>query len=787
MTRVLSSSSLFSATVLKKLEFDKVLTRISRLAVSEAGKERVLQILPTTDREEIREEHQRVSEGKELLIAEGSVPLDGLKDVRIALKKTSVENQLLSIQELLDVASTLRTSRTVHGFLAKRRSQYPSLSSFIPQLYSDKVVEFNITQAIDEQGFVKDSATKELRQIRRSLIEAGDSLRKRLNSILKQVSKQELLQDEIVTTREGRLVIPVKVEYKNQVPGFIHSSSATGATVYIEPAESLQLNNELRELQLHEQREIARILGDLTGQVREIRGSVEESFEALTVLDVVVAKARYSIEVIGCPPELSESPRIKLVEARHPVLLQRHERREVIPLTLELGTEAQTLVITGPNAGGKTVAMKTVGLLCLCAQAGIHIPSGSESEVYPFAQYFVDIGDDQSIEDDLSTFSSHLVKLKEVLTEADERSLVLIDEIGAGTDPAEGGSLAATVLKELTDRKVLTIATTHHGILKVFAHQTAGVENGSMEFDQASLRPTYRFRMGVPGSSFAFELAERIGISREVLAAARAELGDEKTKLESLIVHLERQSQHSAEQLKEVATERRRLEDLVRSYEEKMLELKKELSSIRKKAVEEARELVRDARAKIEQSVKEIRERGSNAEVVRSARSTVRNLSEQLRVPTSEVSPEELETLSVGDVVRLKDGHQVGEIVELQQTTATVLWGNAKLKVSRGSLVKALQHALSQAAPASAELLLESGNEIDLRGMLGDEAVTAVERFLDNAYVAGLHRVDIIHGKGTGALRKRITEFLKTYPHVKAFRLGEWNEGGVGVTVVEFS
>ncbi|MBI5463882.1 MAG: endonuclease MutS2, partial [Ignavibacteriales bacterium] len=383
-----------------KLEYDKVLERVARFAISDGGKRRILSIAPSADRAEIISELQRVSETKELVLAEGSVPLDGIRDIQIALKKTTVENQALSVQELIDVASTLRASRSMQGFLGKRRQLYPALAHFPDTLFADKVVEFNISEALDDRGFVKDSASKELRSIRQGIIAAGDALRKKLAAIMHSVSDESWLQEEIITTRDGRLVIPVKTEFKYRVEGFIHSTSASGATVYIEPTESLDLNNTLRELQLREQREIFRILQDLTKQIVEIREPLERSLFTLYEIDALVAKARSSIELIGVAPTIADHPILKLKNARHPILLQRHQREAVIPLTLELGEEHRTLVITGPNAGGKTVALKTAGLLALCAQAGLHIPAESDSEVFPFTNYFVDIGDDQSIEND---------------------------------------------------------------------------------------------------------------------------------------------------------------------------------------------------------------------------------------------------------------------------------------------------------------------------------------------------------------------------------------------------
>jgi len=451
-----------------------------------------------------------------------------------------------------------------------------------------------------------------------------------------------------------------------------------------------------------------------------------------------------------------------------------------------MGDAVRTLVITGPNAGGKSVAMKCVGLLSLCAQSGLHIPVAPESELGVFESIFVDIGDEQSIEDDLSTYSSHLLRMRDVVVGANPHSLVLLDEIGAGTDPAEGGALAASILTELTQRGAMTIATTHHGMLKAFAHETPHVSNASMEFDQETLKPTYRFRFGVPGSSYALELAKRLGLPAAVVARAREFVGDEKIKLENLLIELERQTQEYRSQIRDVSDERDRLDSLVKVYEQKTRDLREELKVIRKQAVEEAKNIVQGAQALIERSVKEIRESSAEKKTVQIARENIKVFQKKIQdlTVTEELTP--VATLAVGDIVRVNDSSQEGELVELKPPVATVLFGNAKMKVRLETLVKVKGRKESTGESVAGALYTPEGRtEIDLRGMLGDEAIPHVERFLDDALVSGLHRVDIIHGKGTGALRKRISEFLKTYPHIKSFRLGEWNEGGAGVTVVE--
>ena len=774
------------STAIRKLEFDKVLDRLQQLVASDPARDLAAHLVPMTDPQLIELELRRVSEAKELLIVEGTVPLDGIKDILPALKRAAIENHILNSRELLDIASTLRASRVLAAFITKRKNSYPLLGTFLAQLYTDKILEYNILECIDEEGRLRDSASKELLRIRREMISTAETLRKRLTAILKRVSEKDLLQEEIITTRDGRMVVPVKTEYKKQVPGFIHTSSASGATVFIEPAETLDLNNTLTELQLSEQREIARILAELTTQVRDIQANLAPTLVTLAALDFLFAKAKYSIEILGNPPRIVPDTLIRLFQARHPVLLQKHRREDVVPLDIELGQSVRTLVITGPNAGGKSVAMKCVGLLALCAQSGLHIPAAPESELGVFDSVFLDIGDEQSIEDDLSTYSSHLIRMRDVVVGADARSLVLLDEIGAGTDPAEGGALAASILTTLTQRGVTTIATTHHGMLKAFAHETPFVANASMEFDQETLKPTYRFRFGVPGSSYALELAVRLNMPSGVIDRAREFVGGEKIKLESLLTELERQTQEYRSQVQQVSAERDRLNALVKTYEQKMNDLRQEMKIIRKQAVDEAKDIVQGAHALIEKSVKEIREASAEKKTVQTARQNVQEFQKKIQEMTVVEQSTTPADLRIGDAVKVKDSAQEGEIVELKPPMATVLFGNAKLKVRLDNLMKLKESKGVPASSGASPLYFPEGKtEIDLRGMLGDEAIPQVERFLDDALVSGLHRVDIIHGKGTGALRKRVSEFLKTYPHIKSFRLGEWNEGGAGVTVVE--
>jgi len=775
-----------------KLGFDRVRDRLKAYAASDLGKQLVGEIVPFSDLQRLQEELQNVSECKLLLETDQPCSFDGLKDIRSAVHKAGIEGNYVSAPELRDIFATLRASRLIKQSLSKRPDRSPRISHIAARLHVDRLAEFNIEQAIDENGNVKDSASKDLREIRRAIVLKSDELRVRLEGILKSYSERGYAQEEIVTTRDGRMVVPVKVEHKHRVPGFIHSSSASGATVFIEPAETLEMNNEIRTLRFGEQRELENILRRLTSQVSEIRTELLLNVEILSQLDFNFAKAKYSIEILGSLPEITDHAPLMLRDARHPILLQMHSRDQVVPLTLELGKDFQTLIITGPNAGGKTVALKTVGILTLMVACGLHIPASPDSRVPLFNQIFIDVGDEQSIENDLSSFTSHLLNLKRILQEADDRSLVLVDEIGAGTDPSEGGAIASAVLTAVKLKGSLTIATTHHGALKAFAHETDGFENGAMEFDQVTLRPTYHFKHGVPGSSYAIEIASRLGLPETIITTARDLLGPKRDRLENLIADVEQKSQTLATEHARLERQNAELTKLIDGYESKLRVLNRELKEKRATALREAQQIIDQANALIESSVKEIKAQSAASDAIRAGKASVQRFKEslgsQLEAVESELSQETpTETISEGDFVNLRGHKGIGQVISSLggRTAMLVEFEGIRMQVSRRDLVR----TATTGAPAPRSTFLpeplDVRAEIDLRGVTGEEAVAAVDKFLDGATLAALHSVNIIHGKGTGALRRRIAEFLKGDPRVLSFRLGEWNEGGSGATIVE--
>ncbi|MGA9118731.1 MAG: endonuclease MutS2 [Bacteroidota bacterium] len=775
-----------------KLEFERVRERILRHVSSEPGAELVRNISVATDIATVRGALQQVSEMKHLLEEEEGLVLGEVQPIGPALARSAIEGAVLQPKELLQIVMTLRAARHARGVMAKHRETAILLWQISEGLTPDKVLEFNIDQAIDESGAVKTSASRELQTVRRAIAERSDQLRKKLETILRSVSDLGFSQEEIITTREGRMVIPVKTEHKRNVPGFIHSASASGATVFVEPTETLELNNDIRSLQFQEQREVERILAVLSGQIRDRRTMLEENLRILALLDFHQAKARYSIEVLGIEPVVNTSGPLRLVKARHPVLLLNHGQSGTVPLDVELGRGFRTLVISGPNAGGKSVAMKCVGLLALMGQSGLHIPAADGTQLKVFSDLHVDIGDDQSIENDLSTFSSHLRNLKTIVDSANGESLVLIDEIGSGTDPAEGGAIAASILEQLTKSGAYTIATTHHSALKVFAHETDGVENGAMEFDQANLTPTYRFHAGVPGSSYALEMAQRLGFPPQILSLARSHLGEQQARLDSLITTLESSLQQSQAELGEISKEKSELERITKEYEAKMESAAREIKTMKQRALEDARGIVDQANAVIERSVRQIKETKADQATVKAVRQDVEELRQVIQMDQREIAPVDTKaantTIAVGSFVTLGTGSDVGEVVAIAADgrSATVVYGTVKMRVNLGELHAATKRRTHHPNIVSAPEKPESvETTLDLRGMTGEEAVPQVDKFLDTAILAGLHRVDIIHGKGTGALRKRVTEFLSQHPRVASYRLGEWNEGGTGATVVE--
>ncbi len=552
---------MISPITLEKLEFQKVLNQVSNYSITEKGKQLVQNIKPVTDRNFISREGETVNQAKEILIKNVPPPIDFIPDLTETLLQSKIEDSVLSSNKILQVLNLAATSRKLYKFIKDNSEAAPLLTNYNQELFIDKMFEHHIQNVIDDNGEVKEKASKKLSQLRKDIRDKQGELIKSINRIMKSLQDQEMVREDYLTLRDGRMVIPIKVEHKRHLRGFIHSESSTGQTVYIEPEQTLELNNEIISLNFAERREVERLLKEITNLIGKESEKLKVSLDTVAYIDSVFARAKHSIEIIGSFPSTDDKESFYLNDARHPVLQKKLGRKESVPLNVKLSGE-KIIILTGPNAGGKTVVLKTIGILSLLLQSGIHIPANPDSNIHIFENILIDIGDEQSIEDDLSTFTSHLGNICKILESADNNTLVLLDEIGTGTDPAEGSALAAATLLKLRNMGALVFASTHHGNLKLMAQDEEGFANAAMEFDHEKLTPNYKFKMGVPGSSYAFEIAKRIGISDELLRSASENMETDKYKIEQFLVDIEEKSNRLEKKLNELELENIRLSGL---------------------------------------------------------------------------------------------------------------------------------------------------------------------------------------------------------------------------------
>lgn len=768
---------------LDQLEFYRVLEHVASFAASSLGVEHVADMMPLGDEGAARREIGMVAEVRQLLQRQESVPLDGIYDIRQALSFSKVSGSVLSGENFLHILSTIQGARKLREFFAGRRDTAPLMHELTADIHNNRLIERHIADAIDDSGNVRDNASRDLFRIRREIIDRSAALRQKLQSILRKVAEDELVTDEYVTLREGRLVLPVRSEYKRRIPGIIHGESQTGSTVFLEPAEIFDMNNEISELTFAERREVERILRTLTEELGTEADLYQLGMFRVQLSDSIAARARYA-ERFDCGiPTITDDDIIRLRDARHPILLTRLET--VVPMSVELDSSQRCIVISGPNAGGKTVAMKTLGLISMMALCGIH-PPAVECVVHPCA-VFTDIGDQQSVENDLSTFSSHMTRIGEIVANVSMGDVVLLDEVGTGTDPDEGGAIAAAILEHLLARRSFVLATTHHSYLKIFAYETAGVVNAGMEFNTKTITPTYRLMVGMPGNSYAFELLERFNFDRSVLSAARSKLGDERNRMTEIIGQLEETLAESREVRDEERKRRDEAEALQTRLEREQREYAERKQTIINDAREEARATLAKANSLIENTVREIRAGASNDQV-----REMRRAIEEARAGAAPVaeSPAGLDTgFHRGDSVRLRGGTQIGELDTDpdEKGNAVVVFGNIRMRshIDDIELVSRKEIKREQAGRSAVVNVNEAETRIDLRGRYGDEAVVDLEQAITAALNARLNSIDIIHGKGTGALRRRVHEYLSAHPSVASFRLGALTEGGAGVTIVE--
>jgi DNA mismatch repair protein MutS2 len=774
----------------QKLDFVKIQTKIKSYTTSNLGSERVDSIRYLNDDDKINYHLDITCELKSLLETDEPFPIEGIKDIRESLARVSIENTFLQPKDFLNILSVLRTGRAIKNYFSHKKDKYSLLYEVSADLFFDKLLERNIDQVVDENTSIKDSASKALYNIRQRTKYLTEQLSIQLERILRKYADKNYVQDELITQRDGRSVIPIKVEHKRHIPGFIHSASATGQTVFIEPAETLELNNEIRSLEFEEQREIERILRELSAHVRENLTMLRSSVRALSIIDFTYAKAKFAIEIKAVKPVIKSKGYMKIDTGYHPILLLKSKREDVVPLNFSIGDNFVTLVITGPNAGGKSVALKTIGLLNLMLHTGLLIPVSPDSEFRVLKNIFIDIGDEQSIENDLSTFSSHLLNIKKIIENANSDSLILIDEIGEGTDPLEGGAIAASVLLNLTQKKVFTVATTHQSFLKVFAHQTEGMENGAMEFDLNTIMPTYRYREGLPGSSYAIQIAIRLGLDDSIIQQAKSYLGKESNDLEVIINDLEQKLSEYNNKTLQLDRQKLLYSERLQKLEIDKKNLEIEKKHIKKTALKESEAIINELNSRVENVIKEIRENETKQKNIKSVKTEVETIKKDYYEKLHELRIESSDDISFkeGDKVKLLNGSEEGIIKSIDSDIATVDFGHIIIEISTKEIEKSNKVEINAQHKSYLSDFIENKEiclKIDLRGKYGAEAIPIVDKFIDDAYLKGLDNVEIIHGIGSGALRTKIVDFLKKNDYVKSFKLAEQSGGGSGVTIVE--
>ena len=776
------------------LEYDKILERLVTYAATQAAKERIRQLAPMNDLALIREEQQRTGDARDRISRSGSTSFAGVRDVIPSMRRLEVGGalsaiELLAISSLLDAASRL----AAYG----RRDEAPesdSLDGLFGAIEPLSPLNAEIKRCIISEEEIADDASPGLRSVRRSIRLAGERIHSQLSSLL--VSAGSYLQDNVITMRDGRYCLPVRAEYRSQVPGLIHDQSGSGSTFFIEPMSVVKLNNELKELSIAEQKEIEKVLAQLSNSASEHISAIETDYRVLTELDFIFAKAAFSASYRGVCPRFNDGRRINIKKGRHPLL----GKDSVVPIDVRLGDDFTLLVITGPNTGGKTVTLKTIGLLTLMGEAGLQIPAAEGSELSVFDRVFADIGDEQSIEQSLSTFSAHMTNIVDILRDSDENSLVLFDELGAGTDPTEGAALAISILSGLLRAGTRTAATTHYSELKLFALSTPGVENACCEFDVATLRPTYRLLIGVPGKSNAFEISRKLGLPDEVIEEARATIGAQDEAFEDVISDLETKRRSMEEQEARAAALRSEIEALRNELDDRKQRIEAQKERILQEARQEARGILQEAKDSADRAIRAMNKAGVSvsreAEEERSGlRKRLDELGSELSLKPSRAAGNlDAASLRIGDGVRVLSLGLSGTVSTLPDSKGNlfVQMGilRSQVNVSDLELLPEEEEEAGARVSGSGSVAMAKASsispEINLVGMRVDDAMAELEKYLDDAYLARLSSVRIIHGRGTGALKSAVQTMLRKNKHIDKYRGGEFNEGGYGVTVATF-
>ncbi|WP_434793713.1 Endonuclease MutS2 [Terrisporobacter petrolearius] len=785
---------------LKVLEYNKIIDLLATKASSSLGLKYIEQLIPKPNYKEVKDMLEETSEAQGILIKRGHVNLGGIQDISDSVRRAEI-GAVLDSGSLLKISDNLRAARNLKRSLTPGEEEdfnYPIIQSLSNALYVYRDIEEEINNAIISEIEISDNASPTLRSIRRGILQKNQSIRSKLNSIISSTTYQKYLQDAIISVRGDRFVVPVKAEYRSQVSGIIHDQSSSGATLFIEPMSIVEMNNELRKLKLDEQEEIERILSELTKLVGEVAGDILSNQVILGKLDFAFAKGKLSLSMKAIEPILNEEKNINIKNGRHPLL----DTDKVVPNNIYLGEDFDTLVITGPNTGGKTVTIKTIGLFALMTQSGLHIPADYGSSMCVYDNIFADIGDEQSIEQSLSTFSSHMTKIVGILNEVTSDSLVIFDELGAGTDPVEGAALAIAILEDVNMAGAKCIATTHYSELKNYALTKDRVENAAVEFDVNTLSPTYKLLIGVPGKSNAFEISRKLGLRDDIIDRAKEFINTDNIELEDVLQNVEK-NRIKVEQEKEEAEKlKKEIEEVKAEYDRKLEKLSISKEKMMEKARAEAFSITRQAKEEADNILKELRnmememaskEKNKKIEALRKELAdSMGNLQPSVKsMIVPKVSNKEIRDLKVGDEVKVITLNQEGTVVSVdkKKKEAVVQMGIMKMTLPFKALQIAQKEKKSIVTKSTRKIISsKSGSvksEVDLRGMNLEEAIVEVDKYLDDACVAGLEIVTIIHGVGTGVLKKGLQDVLKKNKHVKSQRPGQYGEGGMGVTIVE--
>ncbi|MCI1722570.1 MAG: endonuclease MutS2 [Lachnospiraceae bacterium] len=788
-----------NAKALKTLEYDKIIALLTNHATSAPGRKLCSELEPSFIPDEIERMQSQTADGLSRLFKKGSISFGDTYDVRGLLKRLEIGSSL-NTRELLQIAKLLENAGRVRTYGKNDRDDAPkdSLSPMFETLEPVTSLSEEIRACILSEDEISDNASPALRQIRRSIKASGERIHGELTRLISSSAK-DYLQDSLITTRDGRYCVPVKAGCQAQVPGIIHDQSSTGSTIFIEPASVVRLNNEIRELELKEQEEIEAILARISENAAQHTDEILLDFDNMVQLDFIFARASLAMEENASRPLINRDGIIDLRQARHPLI----DKKKVVPIDIRLGEKFDLLVITGPNTGGKTVSLKTTGLLVLMGLSGLHIPAADRSRIALFSEVYADIGDEQSIEQSLSTFSSHMKNVTEFLKKADEDSLVLFDELGAGTDPVEGAALAASILMSLHKRHIRTIATTHYSELKLWALRTPGVINGACEFNVDTLSPTYRLLIGVPGKSNAFAISKKLGLPEDIIETARGRLSHEAESFEDVLADLEKKRTEMENERLEIEKEKNDAEKLRLELEEKKKQFSEKKSNLIEQSSAEAKRILQEAKDYADRTISWYTKNGTGTsmremeEVRGNLREKIKSLDKNIRTEAPERASRPLRPgdLKIGDGVKVLSLHVNGTVSTLPDKSGSlyVTMGLMRTKVALSDLEKLASDDSADSASGktgSGQIRMEKSAavapEINLLGKTVDEAVTELDKYLDDAYLAHLDKVRIVHGKGTGALRKGVHDYLRKQKRIAAYRLGEYGEGDTGVTIAEF-